>query len=82
LAGCYESFGGTACTLGFNTFDGTAFLTNSHCSQYRGPEANPTIQYQPNRTIGAGLGYETNDPSYFSAATAWDCPTELMKVQI
>lgn len=67
------------CTIGFNTFDGTAFLTNSHCSFVRGPDPDPAVQWQPNQSIGYFAGFEAYDPPYFSNATDGCCPSVLQR---
>ncbi len=61
------------CSLGFNTFGGASFVTNSHCTAVRGYEANPTVMYQPTPS-GNYLGYEADDPAYFGGSTDWNCP--------
>lgn len=64
-----------ACTLGANTLHGTSFVTNSHCTDVRGPD-NPdylTEAHQP--SIFDKIGLEDSDPAYFSSAVTPDCPS-------
>ncbi|MEJ7759564.1 MAG: hypothetical protein WKF55_08210 [Gemmatimonadaceae bacterium] len=66
------------CSLGFNTLSGRFFVTNSHCTRYRGQEySNQTIFYQPDAALGTVIGQESDDPSYFSAEVNEECPTPL-----
>lgn len=66
------------CTVGVNTFQGTHFLTTSHCSDTRGPEPlYPSTAYQPDVQPGVStlLGIEVNDVYPFSSAENADCPS-------
>lgn len=69
-----NSFG--PCTLGWNVYTGTAFITASHCTGERGPEptTSATVFYQPDQMSGAYIGREIMDPSYFSGGDDVNCP--------
>jgi hypothetical protein len=66
---------GGQCALGFNTNNGTSFVTGSHCTRVRGPDgSNPTDFLQPDAS-GYYAGFESLDPAYFSNAVNSQCPT-------
>lgn len=64
------------CNIGYNANSGQAFLTNSHCTGYRGPDpaSDPTVFFQPDGN-GAYIGNESYDPPYFSNFTNSYCPS-------
>jgi hypothetical protein len=69
------------CTLGFNAYSGTFFLTASHCTNQLGPEplASRTTFWQPYQShpSAAYIGYETNDPEYFIDGGGFTCPSTV-----
>jgi hypothetical protein len=67
---------GQECAIGYNTNNGTSFVTGSHCTNVRGPDgANPTHFWQPDVNSGLYAGVESRDPAYFSNAVNSQCPS-------
>lgn len=62
--GLQIAFDNNLCTLGFvaNRSGVRGFMTNAHCSSNMFSVA-PTYYYQPSRTSGNYIGYETVDPA-------------------
>lgn len=63
------------CSIGFNTFAGTEFVTASHCTRVIGPDY-PTLAnfFQPD-TTGLFIGSESDDASTFTDETGiYECP--------
>jgi len=64
------------CNIGYNANSGQAFLTNSHCTGYRGPDpaSDLTVFFQPDGG-GAYIRNEADDPAYFSNFINSYCPS-------
>lgn len=63
------------CTLGANTLHASSFVTNSHCTDVRGPDDPEYLTEAHQPQPFNNLGLEDSDPPYFSNAVSADCPS-------
>lgn len=65
---------GDVCTLGFNTFSGTKFVTASHCTRVVGSDYPSPVHFHQPMSTGAYIGDEYSDPATFTNASDATCP--------